>query len=379
MKKSIRTIAAALAAIMAMSTAAISSYAIYTGEPVDYADGEMHIMTAVAGGWEVNESMNISLESDPDAKAAFEKATSKLMGVDYTAIGILGKQVVAGTNYAILCRSTVVYPDAQPEMKIMYIYADLQGNAEVTGFQTIIGEQLMGGFTANAGKLALSKNPDVKKAYKKAMEGLAGADYIPAALLGSQVVAGTNYMILCRSQVVYPGAPYQWSLVKVNKDLEGKASLVDIETLELGHSFIDGAEEENEEEMFVQTANPWSEYASIAEAATAAGVEFTAPDALGEYKLSYIQAMKDLVDLRYKKGESVICVRKGKGTDDVSGDYNTYDSVSEKKIGKYTVTVKGSKSGINNAIWTDGTFSYSIVSDDALTEKFVESIISALK
>ncbi len=375
MKKSIRTIAAALAAIMAMSTAAISSYAIYTGEPVDYADGEMHIMTAVAGGWSVNESMNISLESDPDAKAAFEKATEKLMGVNYTAIGILGTQVVAGMNYAILCRSTVVSPDAQPEMKIMYIYADLQGNAEVTGFQTIIGEQLMGGFTANAGKLALSKNPDVKKVYKKAMEGLAGADYIPAALLGSQVVAGTNYMILCRSQVVYPGAPYQWSLVKVNKDLEGKASLVDIETLELGNTDA----EPEEDNVMVQIANPWSEYKSVSDAAKAAGVEFTAPDKLGDYPLAYIQAMKDLVDLRYKKGESVICVRKGKGTDDVSGDYNTYDSVSEKKIGKYTVTVKGSKSGINNAIWTDGTFSYSIVSDDAMTEKFVESIISALK
>ena len=333
MKKSIRTIAAALAAIMAMSTAAISSYAIYTGEDVDYADGEMHIMTAVAGGWEVNESMNISLESDPDAKAAFEKATSKLMGVNYTAIGILGTQVVAGMNYAILCRSTVVSPDAQPEMKIMYIYADLQGNAEVTGFQTIIGEQLMGGFTANAGKLALSKNPDVKKAYKKAMEGLAGADYIPAALLGSQVVAGTNYMILCRSQVVYPGAPYQWSLVKVNKDLEGKASLVDIETLELGNTDA----EPEEDNVMVQIANPWSEYKSVSDAAKAAGVEFTAPDKLGDYPLAYIQAMKDLVDLRYKKGESVICVRKGKGTDDVSGDYNTYDSVSEKKIGKYTV------------------------------------------
>ena len=235
MKNTVKTTAAAMAAIMAMSCTAFSSSAIYTGEDVDYADGEMHIMSMVAGGWEVSGEKNVSLSANPEAKAAFEKATEGLAGVNYQPIAVLGTQVVAGTNYAILVRSTVVYPDAQPEIKVMYIYEDLQGNCEITGFQTIIGEQLEGGFTANSGKLAIKSSKSVYTAYKKAMKGLTGVSYSPAAYLGSQVVAGTNYMVLCRSQVVYPGAPYEWSLVTVYKDLDGKVSLGDIETLELGN------------------------------------------------------------------------------------------------------------------------------------------------
>lgn len=378
MKKTFKTTAAILAAIMAMSCASAAASAMYTGEDTEYEEGEMHIMMgAVAGGWEINESGNVSLSSNHAAKAAFGKATAGLMGVNYQPIALLGTQVVAGTNYAILVRSTVVYPDAQPEIKVMYIYEDLQGNVEVTGFQTIIGEQLMGGFTANSGKLGIKSNKDVYSAYKKAVSGLTGVSYTPAAYLGSQVVAGTNYMILCRSKVVYPGAAAQWSLVKVYKDLKGNASFLDAETLELSHSNIDNYDDEGEGE-FVQVANPWQEYATVAEAAKAAGVEFTAPEKLGNHKLGYIQAMQGLVDLRYTKGENVICVRKGSGLDDISGDYNEYKKVTEKKINGFTVTLKGNGKGVKAATWNNGKDSFAVVSDNLLTEAFMESIISSL-
>ena len=374
MKKTLRTTAAILAVIAAMSCTTFASFAEATPDTVvedTFADEPL------AGGWSVNAEKNISLSANKEAKAAFKKATAGLAGVDYQPIALLGTQVVAGMNYAVLCRSTVVYPGAQPEIKIMYIYEDLQGNAEITGFQTIIGEQLDGGFTANSGKLAIGKNKSVKKIYKKAMKGLTGVAYTPAAYLGSQVVAGTNYMVLCRSKAVYPGAPYKWSLVIVNKDLEGKASLVDIETLELGNMDDDSVNEENEDIM-VGIANPWSEYKTVAEAAKAAGVKFSAPDKLGEYTLTYIQAMKGLVDVRYTNGEDQICIRKGVGTDDISGDYNTYDNVREKKIGVYTVTLKGNGKGVNCAAWNDGKNSYSIYSDKELSVKTLKSIVAEI-
>ena len=222
-----------MAAIRAMSCTAIPAFADSTADTLSAEEAYTDI--PISGGWAVNESSNVSLSKNPEAKAAFKKATNELTGVSYKAIAVLGTQIVAGTNYAILCRSTVVYPYAQPEIKVMYIYEDLGGNAEITGFQTIIGEQLDDGFTANAGTLAIKKNKTVYKTYKSAMKGLAGVSYSPAVYLGSQVVSGTNYMILCRSRVVYPNAPYQWSLVTVNKDLDGNSSLVDIEALELGN------------------------------------------------------------------------------------------------------------------------------------------------
>ena len=82
--------------------------------------------------------------------------------------------------------------------------------------------------------------------------------------------------------------------------------------------------------------------------------------------------------MRYSNGINEIRVRKGKGTDDISGDYNVYKNVSEKKIGENTVTLKGSGDGVNSAVWTDGTYSYSIYSENELTYKLVESIVAEI-
>lgn len=380
MKNTVKLTAAAMAAIMAMSCAAFSSSAIYTGEDVDYADGEMHIMSVAVGGWEVNADSNISLSANPEAKAAFEKAAKSVEGYSCKAIALLGTQVVAGTNYAVLCRMDGLDTDGgATEIRIMYIYEDLQGNCEITGFQTLIGKQLMGGYTANDGLLGIKKNKDVYKAFRKAMKDLDGVSYTPVAYLGSQVVAGTNYMILCRSRVVYPGAPCKWSLVTVYKDLKGNVSLGDIETLDLGHAYIDGETNDMEEEdIMTGIANPWAQYDTVEAAAKAAGVEFTAPGNLRSHKLTYIQAMNGLVDLRYIKEGNEICVRKGAGTDDVSGDYNTYENVTGKKINGNTVTLKSNGKGVRAAVWTDGKNAFSVFSENALTEEFMESIISTI-
>lgn len=53
------------------------------------------------------------------------------MGAQHEPIALLGTQVVAGTNYCLLCRSTPVVPDAVSHYTLMYIYADLEGGAEI--------------------------------------------------------------------------------------------------------------------------------------------------------------------------------------------------------------------------------------------------------
>lgn len=195
----------------------------------------------IEGGWE--NSTNYKL--DDEAKAAFEKATKGLLGVDYEAIALLGKQVVAGTNYSILVRETVVVPDAEPTISVITIYEDLEGNAEITDDKEIIGEQAAGGFTANAGDVDMAKNADIQKKLDTALDGFVGSDIEPIAYLGSQVVAGANYMVLCKSTPAYPDAIPEYELITVYEDLDGNISLGDMETLELGasdESTSDGAE-----------------------------------------------------------------------------------------------------------------------------------------
>ena len=54
-----------------------------------------------------------------------------MLGVDYEPVTYLGSQVVAGRNHAILCKATVVAPNAVPSWKIVYLYEDLQGNVSI--------------------------------------------------------------------------------------------------------------------------------------------------------------------------------------------------------------------------------------------------------
>ena len=83
---------------------------------------------ALLGGWEMAE--HEAGELPEDAQKAFDTAKEKLTDGDYTPVSLLATQLVAGRNYCILCQ---VAPKDAAEKKwtLVYIYADLQGNAEI--------------------------------------------------------------------------------------------------------------------------------------------------------------------------------------------------------------------------------------------------------
>ena len=80
-----------------------------------------------AGGWNVADDPTVTEERSD----LFYKALGKLVGVDYAPVAYLGSQSVAGINHCFLCLSRVVVPDAIPNYKLVFIYEDLQGNAEI--------------------------------------------------------------------------------------------------------------------------------------------------------------------------------------------------------------------------------------------------------
>ena len=93
---------------------------------------------------------------------------------------------------------------------------------------------LAGGWTVNEEDTAMAANPDAQAALEKALEGLVGANYEPIACLGTQVVAGTNYCILCRITPVVPNPSSHFALVYVYRALDGTAKLLDVQDLALG-------------------------------------------------------------------------------------------------------------------------------------------------
>ena len=83
---------------------------------------------------------------------------------------------------------------------------------------------------------------EVKAVFDKGMEGLVGVDYVPVALLGTQVVAGTNYAFLCQGTVVVPDAVPAWKIVFLYQDLEGSVSILNIADFDFGTLCTYGAE-----------------------------------------------------------------------------------------------------------------------------------------
>ena len=92
-----------------------------TGVSADYPEG-------LDGGW----SEISDYKMTESANKAFNKSVETLTGAEYSPIALLANQVVAGMNYKILCEAKATVPDAQPYYVIITVYADLDGNAEIT-------------------------------------------------------------------------------------------------------------------------------------------------------------------------------------------------------------------------------------------------------
>ena len=87
----------------------------------------------VVGGWSVAEDPAITDEVQDLVDLAMKGYT----GAKFEPVALLATQVVAGTNYCLLCKCTAVVPDPVPSYVYLYIYQDLSGNASIIDVQDI--------------------------------------------------------------------------------------------------------------------------------------------------------------------------------------------------------------------------------------------------
>ncbi len=115
----------------------------------------------------------------------------------------------------------------------------------------------------------------------------------------------------------------------------------------------------------VQIPNPFIDCATMADAKKTADFTLTVPSKMPKgYVQELIQATEnDMVQVFYKNGEKEILIRKTKGTEDISGDYNEYKENNTITIGSLKVSTKGNDGKINTATWVDGEYTYSITAN----------------
>lgn len=67
-----------------------------------------------------------------------------------------------------------------------------------------------------------------------------------------------------------------------------------------------------------------------------------------------------LAQIIYINESDSVDYRKSPGMEDNSGDYSVYDEMIEISTGAVTATLKGTDGIYSLAVWTDGTYSYSL-------------------
>lgn len=210
--------------IMLFSLTACGENKAENNAPEENSSETIQSSDVLTGGWSRAESPVIT----DDVKALLEKAAAQLTGVVYTPVAYVGSQVVAGTNHLVLCKAEPVVPDAAQTYALLTIYEDLQGKAEIT---EILASNAEAGVPGLAGGWNAPDSPvltnEATAALEKATEKLVGAEYTPIALLGTQVVAGTNYSLLCEITATSPEAAPNYAVVIVYENLEGGAVITD--------------------------------------------------------------------------------------------------------------------------------------------------------
>ena len=180
--------------------------------------------TTMAGGWSRAESPVVTDEM----KEKLGKALDGMDGASYIPVAYLGSQIVAGTNYALLCRVAPVVPDAVETYAIVYLNETLEGEVSI---MEIVESEKTTDISDMAGGWFQSESPvvpdEVRASLEKALDGMVGATYQPIARLSSQVVQGTNYCILCEVTPVVPDAESSYALVYLYVDLDGNAELTE--------------------------------------------------------------------------------------------------------------------------------------------------------
>ena len=129
--------------------------------------------------------------------------------------------------------------------------------------------------------------------------------------------------------------------------------------------------------------NPYEIVDTLDEASKIAGFTLSVPVSYEDYKKQVIQAIEDdMIEVIYfnDTDSEGLRIRKAKGTDDISGDYNEYKDVEIVKVGDFEITEKGSEGSISVATWNDGTYSYAIdVAEASLTKDTIANLISNIK
>ena len=238
MLKKISILFLALALIIAFAACGSEGQTENTGAETDIENTE-----PIDGSWEI--AGNEAAALPEEVQTAFDNVIEQFTGSELTPVAYIANQVVAGANYMILCEAETTTAEPVRSYQMAIIYADLEGNAELTAIKDfdltaytegnnteISSEQIAGGWNVPEDAVGSVIPEDAQAAFDKAAEKFTGSEIEPLALLGTQVVAGTNYAFICKSTLTTQEPVSGIQIVTVYADLDGNAEITNISTID---------------------------------------------------------------------------------------------------------------------------------------------------
>ncbi len=118
-----------------------------------------------------------------------------------------------------------------------------------------------------------------------------------------------------------------------------------------------------QKEPETMVANGMVELPSRNDLSEAVGFPVKSAEALPFFPQSihYTSYWGDMAQIDYANGDASACFRQSLGEDDNSGDWNEYLAQTQLTVSGCTITLKGAEDSYTLAIWTDGTYSYSLI------------------
>lgn len=194
----------------------------------------------VSGGWTVNEDLaELELSgSEADNFAAALESYEENVGdvADLKPVSLMATMKDSGTSYVYLCKSE----DGLSTLSFTTDENDKVGCVAVSDFDiadyTEDNDPII-----DDGEISWEINEDqpadiseeMQAIFDKATADFTGSDIKPIALLGTQVVAGTNYAFLCVGKTVTAEPVTNMQVVTIYVDPDGNAEINSICNLDM--------------------------------------------------------------------------------------------------------------------------------------------------
>ena len=107
-----------------------------------------------------------------------------------------------------------------------------------------------------------------------------------------------------------------------------------------------------------EIVNPFLSCQTMDAAAQIAGFSMELPEHLQRSAIRAVES--SMIEVTCQDGEAQITLRKGIGTQDISGDYDSYPEITQEDINNCSVTLKGSNGKIMVATWNSDGYTYAV-------------------